>query len=110
MKGLVIKSPWIDLILNGQKTWEIRSRKTNVRGRIAIIQSGTGLVYGEAVLTDCIELTREMLERNVDRHKIDDLSIVTYEHPCAWVVKDAQRYEKPVPYKHPQGAVVWVNI
>ena len=81
-----------------------------MRGRIALIQSGTGLVYGEAVLTDCIELTREMLESNFDRHRISDLSIVTYEHPCAWVLTDAKKYENPIPYKHPQGAVVWVNI
>lgn len=110
MKALIIKSPWLKLILDGQKTWEIRSRRTNVRGKIALIQSGTGLVYGEAVLTDCIELTRDMLESNYDRHRISDLSIVTYNHPCAWVLSDAKKYDKPIPYNHPQGAVVWVNI
>lgn len=28
-KGLIIKQPWINLILDGLKVWEMRSRRTN---------------------------------------------------------------------------------
>ncbi|MBD8246954.1 ASCH domain-containing protein [Xanthomonas campestris] len=42
MKGLVIDEPWISLILSGQKTWEMRSRATSIRGRIALIKKGSG--------------------------------------------------------------------
>jgi hypothetical protein len=41
MKGLVIDEPWISLIISGEKTWEMRSRNTVVRGRIALIRKGS---------------------------------------------------------------------
>lgn len=33
-----------------------------------------------------------------------------YNKTYAWVLKNAQRLPKPVPYKHPSGAVIWVNL
>jgi hypothetical protein len=50
MKGLIIKEPWISLILSRKKTWELRSRDTRVRGRIALIRKGSGTVIGVAEL------------------------------------------------------------
>jgi hypothetical protein len=44
--GLVIKSPWIEKILAGETTWEIRGRNTKLRGRIALIKSRSGKIYG----------------------------------------------------------------
>lgn len=38
IRGLILKSPWIDLILDGRKTWEIRGSNTLVRGHIALIK------------------------------------------------------------------------
>ena len=56
MKGLIIKAPWIDYILSGKKTWEIRGCNTKIRGEIALIQSGTGKIYGTVELVDSLEL------------------------------------------------------
>jgi len=33
-----------------------------------------------------------------------------YKNPHAWVVAEQIRYKEPIPYVHPQGAVIWVNI
>jgi hypothetical protein len=44
MSGLLIREPYIDWILNGPKIWEIRGSRTTKRGRIGLIQSGTGQV------------------------------------------------------------------
>ncbi len=63
MKGLIIKEAWIDLILDGRKTWEIRGRQTNKREKIGIIQSGTGTVIGTVDLVDCIALDNGMYTR-----------------------------------------------
>lgn len=49
MDALVIAEPWIGLILDGSKTWEMRSRATRKRGRIALIRKGSGQVVGVAV-------------------------------------------------------------
>ena len=54
MKALLIKTPWIDKILDGKKTWEIRGSATKIRGRIALVQSGSGTVVGICELVDCI--------------------------------------------------------
>ena len=54
MTGLIIRSPWIETILAGEKTWEIRSSNTNVRGPIARIRGGSGRVVGTCDLVDCI--------------------------------------------------------
>jgi hypothetical protein len=52
MRGLLIRSPWIEEILRGRKTWEIRGSNTNIRGRIGLIRSGSGLVVGTCDLVD----------------------------------------------------------
>jgi hypothetical protein len=49
VNGRLIRKPWIDLILEGSKTWEIHGTATGNRGRIALIQSGTGTVIGVTV-------------------------------------------------------------
>ena len=46
LQGLVIKSPWIELILEGKKTWEIPGRPTKFRDTIAVIKGGSGKVFG----------------------------------------------------------------
>jgi len=48
MKGLLIKSPHIENILSGRKTWEIRgSTIKELNTTIALIKSGSGMVVGK---------------------------------------------------------------
>jgi hypothetical protein len=110
LKGLIVKAPWIDYILDGKKTWEIRGSNTKIRGKIALIQSGTGLVMGTAELIDCKRLSLSEYQEAKDRHCIEDCSIAPYERIHAWVLTNAVRFQTPMPYVHPQGAVIWVNL
>ena len=50
MKALLIKKKWLDLILSGEKTWELRGSNTARRGEIALIESGTGTIVGTCVV------------------------------------------------------------
>ena len=50
LRGLIIDEPFISEILNGSKTWEMRSRHTDRRGLIALIAKGSGAVVGAATL------------------------------------------------------------
>lgn len=113
MNGLIIKKIWLDLILTGKKTWEIRGSKTQVRGKIALIESGSGMVVGHAELVDVIgPLSRDDLLANTKRHHVTADVIrqgLQYAKPHAWVLKNARRYHRPKPYIHPQGAVIWVK-
>ncbi len=115
MKALVVKKEWLDLILDGDKSgkkdWEIRGSNTRVRGRIGLIESGSGLVVGEAELTDSFKVGLYTLEENKKRHRIEVIEAEKmYDDPHVWVLRNSKRYEKPIPYKHPQGAVIWVNL
>ena len=115
MRALLVRDPWIDLILAGKKTWEIRGAATSVRGRIGLIRSGSGEISGTADLVACEgPLDLAALRRHQRKHKVPiaDLRGVLerYERPHAWVVEHARRLRRPVPYEHPSGAVIWVHV
>ena len=58
---------------------------------------------------DCGEVGLNTLVKNQKRCKINPLE-VKYEKPHVWVLKNPYRYKEPIPYIHPQGAVIWVNL
>lgn len=110
----MIASPWISLILNGQKDWEMRSKATEHRGWFALIWKGMGAVYGVARLVD-VELPLGIGQMIVtfDRHRIPRDAILAGEGAnwtTPWILADVIRLPKPVPYKHPSGAVTWVRL
>jgi len=100
------------LILVGEKTWEIRGGNINIREKIGLIESGTGFVVGECEVVDSFEIKKESWLCTFRRHQIckKDFMEMEYDIPHAWVLRNAKRYDKPIPYKHPQGAVIWVRL
>lgn len=111
-KGLVIKKQWLDLILSGNKTWEIRGSNTKIRSEIALIQSGSGQVIGKAELIHSRLLTMEEYQSAENFHCIPEelRKEAPYKKIYAWELRNAIRFNEPVHYKHPQGAVIWVNL
>ncbi|MFP3728383.1 ASCH domain-containing protein [Priestia filamentosa] len=111
IKGLIIKEPWIDMILRGEKVWEIRSSNTKIRGEIALIKSGTGKVYGTVEIVDTINLGVEYYKETESFHRIPGgKECLPYKKTYGWVLKNPHIFDQPIPYKHPQGAVIWVNL
>ena len=109
--ALVVKKKWLDLILAGLKTWEVRARPTAKRGWIHLAESQAGgELKGRARLVDCQKLTEEAFNDHREHHCIPRWDMVPYKKPCAWVFKDAEKFEKPFLYDHKQGAVVWVHV
>jgi len=113
-KGLIIADPWIGYILDGRKTWEMRSNETSVRGPFALIRKGTGAIWGIATLVDVgRSLTPSEMLASFDRHQIPaDLicsgQVAKWNTP--WILADIRSLATPVPYSHPNGAVTWVNL
>ena len=107
--------PWISLILNGDKTWEMRKGVCKIRGLIALIRKGSGHIVGVAEITDCHPplATLTAYAENVARHQVPP---ARQERAFAdgwrtpWVLSNARPLQMPVPYRHPSGAVIWVNI
>ena len=108
--ALVVKKRWLEKILAGRKTWEIRGGPTKKRGWIHLAQSGsTGKLMGRGKLVDVRRLSRRSFEQNVSHHCVDSWDDVKYKKPYAWVLEDAERFERPFPYEHKKGAVIWVD-
>ena len=113
MRALIIKKPWLDKILAGTKTWEIWGSRTNIRGRIGLIESRSGTVVGLCEVIDCVgPLTAEEYRRNARRAGMlpAEANLGGYKNTFAWVLANARRFKTPVPYRHPSGAVIWVAL
>lgn len=111
MKGLIIKEPYVDYIVDGKKCWEMRKTPTTIRGPIALIKKGSGLIVGVAKIVDSLpELSASEMAHHFHKHRIphEDIETTEWRHP--WVLESAQRLRNPVPYEHPSGAVIWVNL
>lgn len=55
MDGLIIKKKWLDLIVDGKKTIEIRGSDTNKQNEtIYLLESGTHRVVATVVIRDAI--------------------------------------------------------
>lgn len=109
-RALIIKKEWLNRIFDDGKVWEMRSTKTNIRETIGLIEGGSGLIMGEVDLIGCGKrLTEQTAADNLKFHQVDDLSKLKYWcYP--WILENATRYEKPIHYNHPSGAILWVTV
>lgn len=113
-KALIINDPWISLVLDGKKTWEMRSRPTAIRGDIGLIRKGSGLICGVVRIVGCGDpLDRDEMLSQIDRHRIpanmiESGEVEKWNRP--WILEDARRLVSPVRYTHRSGAVTWVNL
>ena len=113
MRALLIRRPWIDMILDGKKTWEIRGSQTSVDGQIALIASRTGTVVGVCDLVDCVgPLTANQFRKNATKAGMrpSEATLGYYRQTYAWVMSKPRRLKQPVPYEHPPGAIIWVRL
>lgn len=107
-RALIVRKEFLDLIFDGGKYWEQRSSKTNIRGFIGLIEAGSGLIMGYVELTDSLPAITPDSKYYI-AHKVKNAELLKkWKYP--WVVFGAKRYDKPIPYNHPKGAVIWVDI
>jgi len=107
MKCLKIKDKWIELILSGQKTWEIRRTNTNIRGRIALGNTKTKQVEGYADLIDSFEMTVKELKKHNDKHRANEFPEGYAKETktlFVWVLKDVEKELEPYPYSFSTGS------
>lgn len=108
-KGLIIRKEWLDKIFNSGKVWEMRSTVTNRRGLVKLIESKSGLIVGECHIIGCHKITEKEKVCSLEKHLVDDISLL--DRWCfAWHIERVVKYDIPIPYKHPKGAVIWVNL
>ena len=120
MKVLTIKEPFASLIIEGYKKYEFRSWKTNYRGKILIhaglskdkpnierfknynIDIKRGMIIGEAILIDCIKVTKEFKEELL---KLDNevYRNANYNEDYAWKLENVIKYDIPIEVKGKLG-------
>jgi len=113
MRALLIRHPLIDRILAGTKTWEMRGARATIRETIALVPSGSSTVVGVCDLVDCIgPLTAAEYRRNAWKagNRPSEAELGYYKKTYAWVLKNPRTLKKPVPYKRPRGAIIWVTL
>jgi hypothetical protein len=106
--SLIIKSEWLFKIFNTQKVYEMRSTATKKIGPIGLIKSGSGLIVGSAYLNGCFKIDPDRFASTLRYHQVPDFELLK-KWPWAWVLSEVEKFETPVKYSHPQGAVIWVK-
>ena len=108
---LIVKRPWIDLILDGHKIHEIRGRVCKKpRGELIYLalSGGGGVILGSVRFSACHgPLSRAAWTESSDKHRVAGKSLPYGSRTYAWVLDQPQRFEVPVRYVHKRGAVVW---
>lgn len=60
MYGLIIKKKWLDLVMSGKKTLEIRGCRTSHAGEeIALLESGSQKIRGFCTIKEVTALDKE---------------------------------------------------
>ena len=94
---------------------------------VALAACGTGTLVGEITFVDAPPVGRRdeggtllavpgneihfmALPENMSKHGVNDLNSIRYRRVWAWVLESPQRYEPAVPYRHPTGAVQFVDL
>ena len=113
MSALIIKEPWASKIVSGEKTIELRTKRTKKIGQeIYIAKAGTKTLIGRVTIEKCVQLTIDDYIKLQDKH----LAPTFYKNAFkkkkiyGWYLKNPIQFDNPLPYKHPPGAQMWVVL
>ena len=123
IEGLAIREPWIGLLLSGRKTWEMRARPESYRGWIGLIRSKSDRVKTSSLKTGCVSgiarlddvgdrLSPDEMVETFDKHRVPEEMIrgEDFKWFTPWKLTDIRKLREPVPYDHPNGAVLLFDL
>ena len=114
LNALTLHGEWLELILNGRKTWEIRSSATKKRERVALAQSTTSLLLGDVEIVNCLQLNAQSFAASMHKHCVPlqrhNEIIGGYATTNAWELAKPRRYLTPIKYTRLPGQVSWVDL
>ncbi len=107
MRGLKIQHKWIRAILSGEKTMDVRSEHYQVLGqRVALGNSGNGLVEGYATIQEIIQIPFTEISRYDDKHhatKYLETHYAGQDFLFGFILTNVMKEKKPFPYKKSPG-------
>ncbi|MDW8084240.1 MAG: ASCH domain-containing protein [Candidatus Caldarchaeum sp.] len=106
MEGLIVKQPFANRIITGRKKRELRlwPPPTNRMNRKIYLLSG-GYALGIVKIVGVEGPARRV--RSLRLKGVRNKAAIRYRY--AWLLKVVKKFRKPVRYKHPRGAQVWVK-
>lgn len=107
-----VRQPYAGYIVEGKKTWELRTYPTAVRGRVGVV-SGGKLLGMVDIVGSRGPLTDEELEWHQDRHLADPAFLQQYRRGrplYAWELANAQKFTQPVEIATKPGQQTWVRM
>lgn len=132
-QALFVEKQWCDRIFSEDtpKIWELRSRATSKRGRVAIAMCKANVLIGEVSIIDsfCVGIRAETGEwipagddpvsqqnfflssGNIPKHQLHDTEFVKqYKTIHAWVLSDALKFPHPIPWTPKRGCVQFTDL
>ena len=113
MYGLTMMKLYADEILSGRTAFDARLHPTDIRGRIAIVDSTTFRVYGTAELTGCREIAYDEFVRWHQIGPFSDTPIAPFAEGkvCyAYDLSGVKRLPLPVQLPKCDDAGMWIEI
>ena len=106
---LVIKKPYIDMIISGQKTLEIRGApcRKPVGTRVFLSASGSGTICGSAIFSGSVgPISLEDWDAYRAMHRVEGNELM-YKKTFGWSFVQAEVVDPPIPYMVKRGSIGW---
>ena len=101
---MVLKCDWLEMVLQGKKTMEIRSRKYRP-GFVWLAASGS--IYGSATIDTSVVLSEDEFRARGPEHPWPADRSLPYRRLCGLTLTDVQRLDAPIAYWRPPQSIGW---
>ena len=101
---MVMKEPWLGLVLSGKKTMEIRGQRAQ-KGLVWLGRGGQ--VFGRVNITGVLVMDEEEFRKHGHAHMWPKDMPVPYERLCGLILAEPHRLATPVEYYRPGHAIGW---
>lgn len=94
---LILHKNWLDLIVSGKKTLEIRGRPEtkNIGKYLWLCATGTFKVYGKALLSGCKEISASEWDGLRNEHQVPSRKL-PYAKTFGWQLENAHSVDPPI--------------
>ena len=100
----MLRPPWLDYVLDGNKTMELRGRKS----RNGMVWLGyDSKIYGRADITSAVSLTAEEFRAREAEHRWPADLEIPYRNPWGLLLENVVKLPAPIPYWRPPCAIGW---
>ena len=111
MDGLIVNQPYANLIINGQKQWELRHRpppKSKIGSAVYLLSNCK--ILGKIIIQSSKgPLTFEELTNTIHLHKVSPTKLDDSAVCYVWEITISEKFDVPKKYLHPYGAQIWVK-